>query len=293
MTGSMAKVVDGEVMVHEGVTRFAGKCKWCDRCIANLTFTISFLLQRALLLLAWPLLAWSSPLPDKPLGPAPSFGGFTPLTGSRGAGPSSGYSAPSPPVYTPPASDYSAPSVGYSAPSSGYSAPSGGYSSEPHKTIYVNVPSHKPQPPLPPVAAGPPRRHYKIVFIRAPPPPPQTQAILPPRTEQKTLIYVLHQRPEDQPQVVEVPHVPHDPEVYFVEYDTPPTAHDLQQLSSGNLDGFTVTSQQGGYGGGGGSGLGVGAGISLAAGGDDVYKRSVGIKLAEGGEATQEALVST
>lgn len=209
--------------------------------------------QRALLLLlAWPLLAWSSPLPDKP-SPSLSFG-FTPVTAGRGAGPSSGYSAPSPPVY--------------GSPAPNYSPPSNSYGSQPTKTFYVNVPSHQPQKPLAPVVAGPPRKHYKIVFIRAPPPPPQTQAILPPRTEQKTLIYVLHQRPEDQPQVVEVPHVPHDPEVYFVEYDTPPTAHDLQQLSSGNLEGFSVTAQQqgGGYG-----------------GGDDVYKRSAD------GEAAAEA----
>lgn len=173
------------------------------------------------------------------------------MTAGRGAGPSSGYSAPSPPVYGTPAPDYS--------------PPSGGYGGGPTKTIYVNVPPHQPHQPLPPVSAGPPRKHYKIVFIRAPPPPPQTQAILPPRTEQKTLIYVLHQRPDDQPQVVEVPHVPHDPEVFFVEYDTPPTAHDLQQLSSGNLDGFSVTAQQqgGGYG-----------------GGDALYKRSAGAEAA-------------
>lgn len=217
-----------------------------------------------MLLLAWPLLAWSSPLPEKPLGPPLEHGGFTPVSGARGAGPASGYIAPAPPVYTPPITDYSAP-------------PPGDYGGGPTKTIYVNVPPHKPHPAPPPVAAGPPRKHYKIVFIRAPPPPPQAQAILPPRTEQKTLIYVLHQRPEDQQQVVEVPHVPHDPEVYFVEYDTPPTAHELQQLSSGNLDGFSVTQQGGGYGGGGvgGVGLSVGSGLRVG-GGDDLYKRSVG-----------------
>lgn len=229
-----------------------------------------------LLLLAWPLLAWSSPLPEKPpighpLGPSPEFGGFKPLPVGRGVGPSSGYGSP------PPAPTYGAP-----VPKS--------YGGGPTKTIYVNVPPYKAGPPPPPVAAGPPRKHYKIVFIRAPPPPPQAQAILPPRTEQKTLIYVLHQRPNDQQQVVEVPHVPHDPEVYFVEYDSPPTAQDLQQLSAGNLDGFTVTSQQGGGYGGGGAGLGLGAGLQVsAAHGDDLYKRSVATETSEAAAATADS----
>lgn len=219
----------------------------------------------------------------------------------RGAGPSTGFRGPSSPVYVPPTPSYN------QLPQDHIQG------SVPTKTIYVNVPSPEVPPPLPPVAAGPPRKHYKIVFIRAPPPPPQTQHILPPRTEQKTLIYVLHQRPEEQQQrVVEVPHIPHDPQVYFVEYDTPPTAHDLQQLSSGNLDGFSVTAQHavdnsGDYGatplppsdvrGN----LGLGAGLHVAGDdvvrplgttglyqGGDIYKRQVGEEEAE--EAVDESV---
>lgn len=149
------------------------------------------------------------------------------------------------------------------------------------------------------MAAGPPRKHFKIVLIRAPAPPPQVQTILPPRTEHKTKIYVLHQRQQDEPQVVEVPHVPHDPQVYFVEYDTPPTAHDLQQLSSGNLNGFNVTPQHpdgGEYGPSAslhslGGDLGVGAGLQVAGDGlyqGNVFKRQVGEEAAEAAEDGEE-----
>lgn len=180
--------------------------------------------------------AHSLPFPDHP----PPSGGFQPVHGSRGSGPASGYGAPPPP------------STGYGAP-----GPAG---STPTKTIYVNVPHPEPQKPLPPVAAGPPRKHYKIVFIRAPAPQPPPQPILPPRTEQKTLIYVLHQRPEVQEQqVIQVPSVKHNPEVFFVQYDNPPTAEELQQLSAGDLSGFTVSSQASGGGYGGGDSLALGS----------------------------------
>ncbi|KAG0728544.1 hypothetical protein GWK47_032268 [Chionoecetes opilio] len=233
--------------------------------------------MRALLFLAWPLLAWSSPLPDKP-----SFGGFQPLLGARGSGPSTGFSGPHNRGVVPPAPHFNGPPQhGHQGPPQGHQAPHG-LAREPDKTIYVNVPSHEPGPPLPPLAAGPPRKHYKIVFIRAPPPPAQRQAILPPRTEQKTVIYVLHQKQDEhQQQVVTVPHVPHDPEVFFVEYDKPPTAHDLQKLSAGNLDGFSVTAQHTDddsdeYGGRGDVRAVAEVGSSSLYRSDNVFKRQVG-----------------
>jgi len=156
-------------------------------------------------------MALSIPVPDPQ-----HQGGFRPLEGARGPNADSGYGAPA------------ANSIAAPAPSSG-----------PSKTIYVNVPAAAPAPAPQPVAAGPPRKHYKIVFIRAPAPPPAPQPILPPRTEQKTLIYVLHQRPQAQQQeVIEVPTVKHSPEVYFVQYDNPPTAEELQQLTAGDLGGL-------------------------------------------------------
>ncbi|XP_071540589.1 uncharacterized protein [Panulirus ornatus] len=168
-----------------------------------------------------------SALPDAPV---LEVGGFHPVQGARGTGPASGYSAPPHPT-TPAHATHAAPIDG------------------PTKTIYVNVPHPTPASPLPPIAAGPPRKHYKIVFIRAPPPPPPPQPILPPRTERKTLIYVLHRRPQVQEQkVIRVPNVQHDPEVYFVQYDNPPSAEELQQLSAGNLQGYSVAAQRTGAG---------------------------------------------
>ncbi|XP_042239024.1 glycine-rich RNA-binding protein GRP1A-like [Homarus americanus] len=189
----------------------------------------------------------STPLPDT------SFeqGGFVPLIGGRGSGPSTGYSAP-----PPPASGYGAPRVH-------------GGGAGPTKTIYVNVPHPEPPRPLPPIAAGPPRKHYKIVFIRAPAPRPPPQPILPPRTEQKTIIYVLHQRPlvHDQKVIQVPPTETHDPEVFFVQYDQPPSAQELQQLSSGNLEGFTVTAQAAEINAGRTGDDGVALGISSPGGG--------------------------
>lgn len=106
----------------------------------------------------------------------------------------------------------------------------------PTKTIYVNVPPEQ-YPPPKPIAAGPPRKHYRIVFIRSPAQPPP-QPIIPPRVEQKTLIYVLHPRQQAQiPNIVEVPDVKHDPQVYFIQYDDePPTAEDLQDLVKNTID---------------------------------------------------------
>ena len=164
------------------------------------------------------------PDPDSPV----YYGGFQPVDGSRGFPENSG--------------------DGYSGGHGGGGAVASG--SGPTKTIYVNVPRPEAQPPPKPIAAGPPRKHYKIVFIRAPTPPPPPQPILPPRTEQKTIIYVLHQKPQQQEQnVISVPSIKHNPEVYFVQYDNPPTAEELQQLSTGDLSSFGVAQSYGSPGG--------------------------------------------
>ncbi|XP_053639211.1 uncharacterized protein [Cherax quadricarinatus] len=200
-------------------------------------------LQRVLPLVVAVAQVSSSPLPEK--SPALEFGGFQPVHGARGTGPASGYGAPPlVPEYVPPPL---LPEYGVPPLSSGYGAP-GGVGDGHAKTIFVNVPHPEPIKPLPPIAAGPPRKHYKIVFIRAPPPQPPPQPILPPRTEQKTLIYVLHQRPQVQEQkVINLPQVQHDPEVYFVQYDNPPSAEELQQLSAGNLEGYSIATQRTGH----------------------------------------------
>jgi hypothetical protein len=91
------------------------------------------------------------------------------------------------------------------------------------KTIYVNLPVEPTtvRPPKPPV---PPQRHYKIVFIKAPTAPPPEEEPEPettPPPESKTIIYVLHKKPEVQPKIrvlAPVPTQPSKPEVHFIQY---------------------------------------------------------------------------
>jgi len=122
---------------------------------------------------------------------------------------------------------------------------SGNRLGEPDKTIFVRLPEEEGGQVItrPPQSAGPPQKHYRIVIIRNPT-PPEIQPILPPKTEQKTVIYVLHQKPKVQQQVIETPVVKHPPQVLFVGYDEELSSDDLQKLAQGDHSGFTVTSQQ-------------------------------------------------
>ncbi|XP_036675663.3 translation initiation factor IF-2 [Drosophila suzukii] len=99
-----------------------------------------------------------------------------------------------------------------------------------HKHIYVHVPPkdfeeedaiqtrvHHQQ--------GPKQKHYKIVFIKAPSAPAIRQPVVPPppQNEEKTLIYVLHKKPEQEQDIViptAPPTKPSKPEVYFIKYKT-------------------------------------------------------------------------
>lgn len=76
-----------------------------------------------------------------------------------------------------------------------------------------------------PLYVPPPQKHYKIVFIKAPSPPAPTAPIIPqfPQNEEKTLVYVLVKKPEEQPEIViptPAPTQPSKPEVYFIRYKT-------------------------------------------------------------------------
>jgi len=149
---------------------------------------------------------------------------------------------------------YSAPSETYSAPGAGSGFNDGGFgipadlaggavsSGTPDKTIYVRLPAEQVIQPAP-ISAGPPQKHYRIVIVKAPT-PPVVQPVLPPRSEQKTIIYVLHQKPKIEQQVIETPVVKHAPQVLFVGYDDELSTEDLQKLAKGDHSGFTVTSQQ-------------------------------------------------
>jgi len=134
----------------------------------------------------------------------------------------------------PPRDSYSAP------PSSSYSPPGGNsYSNPPpqygppqqppvvHKHVYVHVPPPEPEylAPRKPINFPAPQKHYKIVFIKAPSPPAPTAPVIPqfPQNEEKTLVYVLVKKPDEQPDIViptPAPTQPSKPEVYFIRYKT-------------------------------------------------------------------------
>lgn len=145
--------------------------------------------------------------------------------------PPSSYSAPSS-SYSAPSSSYSAPSSSYSAPSSSYGAPSPQYGAPQqapivHKHVYVHVPPPDNEYPAArkQIYVPPPQKHYKIVFIKAPTPPTPTAPVIPlqPQNEEKTLVYVLVKKPEEQPEIViptPAPTQPAKPEVYFIRYKT-------------------------------------------------------------------------
>ncbi|XP_071439691.1 WAS/WASL-interacting protein family member 3 [Hetaerina americana] len=128
---------------------------------------------------------------------------------------------------------YSSPQLdSYAAPISGSTGggPAYGAPSQPpviHKHVYVHVPPPEPtySAPKKPIHVPPPQKHYKIVFIKAPTPPTPTvpEIALPAPDEQKTLIYVLVKKPEEQPEInipTPAPTKPSKPEVYFIRYKT-------------------------------------------------------------------------
>lgn len=125
----------------------------------------------------------------------------------------------------------------------GIYASNGGYASGNNaaavvqKHIYVHVPPPEPEEIQPqrqiPVAQA--QKHYKIIFIKAPSPPSYQAPIIPvqPQNEEKTLVYVLVKKPEEQQDIViptAAPTQPSKPEVYFIKYKT-------QKESSGGYPG--------------------------------------------------------
>ncbi|KAJ2954327.1 hypothetical protein O0L34_g2585 [Tuta absoluta] len=166
-------------------------------------------------------------------------------------------------------------SGGISLGSSGFGGDSGfgggyagGYSGAPlvQKHIYVHVPPPEPQehkaPRIHQVAA--PQKHYKIIFIKAPAPPAPTAPVIPvqPQNEEKTLVYVLVKKPEEQPDIViptPAPTQPSKPEVYFIKYQT-------QKESGGASIGGGAGIGGSGIGGSGIGGGDLGGGVSLGSG---------------------------
>ncbi len=92
-----------------------------------------------------------------------------------------------------------------------------------HKSVYVHVAPPEEEVPKQKVIVPkiPPKKNYQIVFIKAPTPPPPSVPIIPPFPPQsdKTLIYVLHPKPEEAPPIhIPAPpqNIPVKPEVYFI-----------------------------------------------------------------------------
>lgn len=133
---------------------------------------------------------------------------------------------PEPPSsYGPPSQSYGAPSQSYGAPAPQYGPPQ--QAPVVHKHVYVHVPPPDNEYPAArkPIHVAPPQKHYKIVFIKAPTPPTPTAPVIPAQQqdEEKTLIYVLVKKPEEQPEIViptPAPTQPAKPEVYFIRYKT-------------------------------------------------------------------------
>ncbi|KAI5718510.1 hypothetical protein M8J77_022331 [Diaphorina citri] len=97
-----------------------------------------------------------------------------------------------------------------------------------HKSAYVYVaPPDEDVPKQKVIIEQPaPKKNYQIVFIKAPNPPKQEVPVIPPLLSpqsDKTLIYVLHPKPEAAPPIhIPAPplHKPNKPEVYFIRYKT-------------------------------------------------------------------------
>lgn len=81
-------------------------------------------------------------------------------------------------------------------------------------------------------AGGPADTHYNIIFVKAPSASnqQQTEVVLPEQPQQKTLVYVLIKKPEENQDNVKIrapsPTRPSKPEVFFIRYkpDSDPTS---------------------------------------------------------------------
>lgn len=114
------------------------------------------------------------------------------------------------------------------------------------KHIYVHVPPPEDEviQPQQVINQGVRQKHYKIIFIKAPSISAQQQAQinLANQQEEKTIVYVLVKKPDEQGPL-SIPNQPltppSKPEVYFIKYKTQQGA---------------AQAQAGGYSGGGGGG---------------------------------------
>ncbi|XP_001660099.2 uncharacterized protein LOC5571996 isoform X2 [Aedes aegypti] len=150
------------------------------------------------------------------------------------------------------------------------------------KHIYVHVPPQEPEETRAQqiVSQGVPRKHYKIIFIKTPNVQPSAAqiALQQAQQEEKTIVYVLVKKPDEQadiniPQLPSLP--PSKPEVYFIKYKAN-KAFDANVGQSGlsGLSGSVSSSGAGIATGHGGSGHGFEA--TLGASGSSSSSSVVG-----------------
>jgi len=151
------------------------------------------------------------------------------------------------------------------------------------KHIYVHVPPPEPEEfrPQQQFPVGQAQKHYKIIFIKAPSPPTPTAPVIPlsAQNQEKTLVYVLVKKPDDQPEIsipTAAPTAPSKPEVYFIRYKTQ-KEHSHSQVTGGSVSGgFVDSGVSGGAIGGGISGGSIGGGISGGSIGGGISSGSIG-----------------
>lgn len=90
------------------------------------------------------------------------------------------------------------------------------------------------------------QKHYKIIFIKAPAYVGQSRVNIPllPQNEEKTLVYVLVKKPEENGEInVQLPEPtpPSKPEVYFIKYKTQQDAEAAIANLQGGAEGRTVS----------------------------------------------------
>lgn len=139
---------------------------------------------------------------------------------------------------------------GQSGQGNGYSPGGNEEPKEVFKHVYIHTAPEEPQEVQPPkeIPVPPAQKHYKILFIKAPTPPTPTAPVIPvqPQNEEKTLVYVLVKKPEEQPDIViptAAPTQPAKPEVYFIKYkakkeSVPDSGTEAEGATPGHSEGY-------------------------------------------------------
>lgn len=110
------------------------------------------------------------------------------------------------------------------------------------KNVYFYEAPYEPEQPHihKHIPVAPATKSYKIIFIKAPTQAPPTAPIIPlqPQNEEKTLVYVLVKKPDEQPDIhlpAPIPTQPSKPEVFFIKYKTKDEAnHKIQGTLEGH-----------------------------------------------------------